>query len=650
MDKLISGLASALEDWAAQCQPVTINEAITIGGLDRSNSSRALDSMFFVDGIDHVSASEAESVDFTSFERLNTGTLRNSLYPEIFLRHSGFERYRLHLKLTGRFALKVEMAKSGQPVTVLTEKILTPTEVERNEHGARTPYEVDIDINLHREIPKNARVFWQVTALEDDAVLHNGEWRALAAKATQGRMLVVLRTFGRTADILALLEAAQEQAGVDSGYARMLRNTFFMVLDTTTGVEAADYDMLKQMDRLNSFVFCGPNMGGGGNMSQALLALEGAVEKSGVEVGELLLLDDDLLISLESLRRHWASTLMRTDGVIFTLPVLMKSQPRKMWEDGAFWGRFLGRNILSDRNAIAPRLLRHNLVFNGFDHLDDMARAHYPEYCTFIFLSLPYEGFRKLGYPAAFFLRGDDIEYSLRNRAAGGRTMSNPNLMAWHEPAHSYAQEYMSIAHGMMINMAYGQDKVDDFLAFFQQRALAHLSVGDANGLKLYSDVLSDVLSCDVFLASGFTDHYVNKLKAFKAFDAQFEYIPDEVLDAFSQGAEQAGQVAGRYGFLYMPVEGRANLERVILENPHTDTHRVYQPGDTQNLIRVNRAASDLFGLMDRLAREFDTVRTHYADRLKATSQSAFWVEEVALSPSPEVLHLPIVTRTKASA
>lgn len=477
--------------------------------------------------------------------------------------------------------------------------------------------------------------------------MHNGAWRARTPKTVQGRMMVVLRTFGRTADILALLEAAQKQASTDNGYARMLRNTFFLILDTSLGVEAADYQLLNRMENLNSFVFRGPNMGGGGNMSQALLALEGAVEEASVDIGELLLLDDDLLISLETLRRHWAATLCRTDNTIFTLPVLMKSEPRKMWEDGAFWGRFLGRDNLADRNVIAPRLLRHNWIFEGFNHLDEMARPHYPEYCTFIFLSLPYKRFLELGYPAAFFLRGDDIEYSLRNRAAGGRTMSNPNMVAWHEPAHSYAQEYMSIAHGMMINMAYGQEKVDDFLDFFQHRALAHLSVGDACGLELYGEVLRDVLSCDVLLERGFSDHYVKKLKSFKDFDALFESIPEEVLNDFCEGAERTKQVSARYGFLYMPVDGRANLERVVLENPHTETYRAYCPRDTDNLMRVNRAASDLFTQIDRLAKEFDKVRAHYVSRLKVTSQREFWHEEIAQSTNLEPVQLPLVTQVR---
>ncbi|MBI6628301.1 glycosyltransferase family 2 protein [Pontibaca salina] len=649
MKNLIPELARALADWAAQCRSVSRNEPLTIGGLDRSNSSRALDSMFFVDGIEHISPSGTGPVEFTCFEKLNTGTLRNSFYPEVFLRHSGFEHYRLHLELTGSFALKIKIATPGQPVSTLLEKVLSPKGTDTATGDGTARYGIDIDIDLRRDVPKNARLFWSVTALEDGAMLHNGAWRALAPKSVPGRMLVVLRTFGRTADILAMLESAQRQAATDNGYARMLRNTFFMILDTSTGIEAADYDTLKHLNSLNSFVFRGPNMGGGGNMSQALLALSGAVKASGVDVGELLLLDDDLLISLESLRRHWAGTLMRTDSTIFTLPVFMKSQPRKMWEDGAFWGRFLGRENLPERNAIAPRLLRHNLEFNGFDHLDDMAGAHYPEYCTFIFLSLPYSRFRELGYPAAFFLRGDDIEYSLRNRAEGGRTMSNPNLAVWHEPAHSYAQEYMSIAHGMMINMAYGQEKVDDFLAFFQQRALAHLSVGDACGLELYGSVLRDVLGCNVFLEPGFSDHYLTKLQAFKAFDGLFECIPDEVLNTISQGAAHNGQVVGRFGFLYMPTEGHPDLERVILENPHAETHRVYRPADPQNLIRVNRAASELFCLVDRLAQEFDSVRAHYAARLKATSQQEFWLQEMALSssPGPKVLHLPLTSQKK---
>lgn len=650
MDRLTSELAKALESWASQCEPISQGEPLTISGMDRSNTSHTLDSLFFVQDLDHISGGNEGPVEFTSFEQLNTGTFCNSFFPEIFQRHTGFEEYRLRLKVAGSFALDVSCAATGRPALSLAEQILSPARPPVVSEEAQEPYEVTLDVPLKLGVPKNSRLFWNLTALEDGARLYNADWQAFAPADASGRMMVVLRTFGRTADILGLLRSAQETAKSDDGYARMLRNTFFLVLDTSTGVGAADYQVLEQFDHLNSFVFQGPNLGGGGNMSQALLALEGAVEKSGVDVGELLLLDDDLYLSLESLRRHWASTIFRTDNTLFTLPVFMKSEPRKLWEDGAFWGRFLGRDTLSDRDTIAPRLLRHNFVFEGFNHLDEMARAHYPEYCTFIFLSLPYNRFRELGYPVAFFLRGDDIEYSLRNRATGGRTLSNPNLSAWHEPAHSYAQEYMSIAHGMIINMAYGEKTVNNFLAFFQERAVAHLSVADALGLELYAEVLRDLLDRKVFLEAGFAAHYVKKLGFFKTFDAQYEYIPDDVLNAFGGRAERTEKATARYGFLYMPVEGRANLGRVILENPHSESYRVYLPHDAQNRVRVTRAAADLFRQIDRLEQDFEQVHAHYTMKLKTTSQKEFWDAELSQAGAISVLHQPAPGLKRVSA
>jgi GT2 family glycosyltransferase len=632
-------LAKSLKNWAVQCQPINQGDALTIAGLDRSNKSRALESLFFTDDQGLISGSGEGPIDFTSFERLNTGTFQNSFYPEIFRRHTSYERFRLRLEVTGSFALEMSSATQGQPVTTLEEQVFSRTGALADEEEAEETYEIKVDVPMNLGVPKNARLFWNLTALEDGARLHRGEWEALAPKNALGRMVVLLRTFGRTADILALLQSVQETASSDSSYARMLRNTFFLILDTSTGVEATDYGSMEQYGHINSFVFRGPNLGGGGNMSQALMVLEDAVEKTGVDVGELLLLDDDLHLSLESLRRHWASTIFRSDSTMFTLPVFMKTQPKRIWEDGAFWGRFTGSKTSAGRDSIAPRLLRHNLVFEGYNHLDEMSRAHYPEYCTFIFLSLPYSRFRELGYPVAFFLRGDDIEYSLRNHKAGGRTMSNPNLSAWHEPAHSYAQEYMSIAHGMIINMAYGEETADNFLSFFQERAVAHLSVADPLGLTLYAEVLKDLLECKVFLELGFAEHYVKKLKFFKAFDAHYEYIPDDVLNEFSVRAEGAAKTAARHGFLYMPLEGRRDLGWVILENPHNESHWAYLPHDADNRVRVTRAAADLFSQIDRLERDFEKISTHYRSRLEATSQREFWDKELSDGTETETLH-----------
>jgi len=360
--------------------------------------------------------------------------------------------------------------------------------------------------------------------------------------------------------------------------------------------------------------------------------IEDAVGRSGVSIDEMLLLDDDLSISMETLYRHWASVLFRTDNTLFTLPVFTKSEPRRMWEDGAFWGRFLDADCQPDRKSIAPRLIRHNYQFEGYKHLDELAVPNYPEYCTFIFLSLPYTQFKKLGFPLAFFLRGDDIEYSLRHNRSGGKIMSNPNLTAWHEPAHSYGQEYMSISHGIIINMAYGQDKADDFVSFFQKRALAHTSVSDARGIELYTEVLRDLNSRDVFLEHNFKDHYVQKLGFFKKFDAEYEHLPAEVQRDVIAKAEKRGQPIVRSGFLYMPVAAQSEIAQVMLENPHTETVRLYRTKDKENLTALTKALSAFYAALAQFDAEYDAIKAHYGERVERSTGRTFWLDEMELS------------------
>lgn len=359
------------------------------------------------------------------------------------------------------------------------------------------------------------------------------------------------------------------------------------------------------------------------------LMVQGCKEAD-VRPDELLLLDDDLSISLETLYRHWSATLFRSDNTVFTLPVFMKSEPRRMWEDGAFWGRFLGASPSSTRTHLAPRLLRHNLTFRGLDNLDKLAVRNYPEDCTFIFFGLSWALFEKLGYPLAIFLRGDDIEYSLRVRSmTGAQIMSNPNLAAWHEPAHSYGQEYMSIAHGMLINMAYGPEAPDALLRFFHMQALRHLSLNDVAGLTLYAEILRDFMAENIFLENGFAGHYVNRLKYFKTFETEFESIPTEIVENLRQAHSGGASQLAEHPFLYMGVEARDNIGTVLLFNPHTKTYRTYRHDDVAVMEAAATKAAELFALIADFGTNYSRFHAHYLDKIAACRKEEFWDSEL---------------------
>ena len=614
----VEKLQTSLQRWAGQTVPLKYGDSFRLHGLDQSNTVVGLDDLFFVVQDDHFRPRAEAGMQLLNQELINTGTLRNSFFPQILMAHGQDLDLTLNFVFQGRFQVTIYQSRLDQDAVPLIEKILTSDEIAA----------VDVPIGGLNTLPRGARLFWVARALSDTCVLIDATWQARAPVATEGRMVVAIRTFGRAAEVQRLLARLHDQA-ITSDYGQILKNTFFLIYDAVSEGAAPPYGQLGQGNPLNLFVLSGPNMGGGGNLSLELLALQKAVAGAGIVVNEVVVVDDDVSLSLESLARHWAATLFRADQAFHTLPIFLKSEPRLMWEDGGFWGRYTRESPGGQRRVVAPRLLRHAKVFQGSDHLGDMARLHHPEYSAFIFLSMPFARLADLGLPCAMFLRGDDIEYSLRNVAAGGVTVSNPNLAAWHEPTHSYAQEYMSIAHGVIINMAYGQRKPDDLATFFHRRAAVHLSLSDVAGLTVYAEALADLVACDHLLQPDFVGHYLSIIARFKSFDAAFSVIADELVASLAESSAREGKATVEAPFLYMdPYAGTDPLEHVVLVNPHTDRRCVYAPFETDRLAALSTVAARLYDSLNVFIQQFDTLRAQYRQKIVTSSDPAFWLAE----------------------
>ncbi len=624
----VEKLQAALQRWAGQTVPLNCGDSFRLHGIDQSNTVVGLDDLFFVVQDDHFRPKDEVGMQLLNQEFINTGTLRNSFFPQILMAHAENLDLTLKFLFQGRFQVTVYQSRVDHDPVALIEKILSSDEMVA----------VNVPIGAISALPRGVRLFWVARALSDACVLLDATWQAQAPIATEGRMAVVIRTFGRAAEVQRLLASFSDQS-LTGDYGQMLKNTFFIVYDALDPNKTPSYSPPAQDHALNLFVLSGPNMGGAGNLSLELLALQQAVAGAGITVNELVVADDDVLLSLESLARHWATTLFRKDQAFYTCPIFLKSEPRMMWEDGGLWGRYTQENPSGQRRAVAPRLLRHAKIFHGSDHLDEMARLHHPEYSAFIFLSLPFDRLSQLGLPCAMFLRGDDIEYSLRNIAAGGVTVSNPNLAAWHEPAHSYAQEYMSIAHGVIINMAYGQRKPDDLARFFHRRAAAHLSLSDVAGLTVYAEALADLVACDRLLQPNFAPHYLSVIARFKSFDVAFSVMADELVASLTASSAREGKVTVTAPFLYMDAySGTDPLDHVVLTNSHTDRRCIYDPFEPDRLAALSSVAARLYASLSLFIQNFDTLRAHYRQKIAASADPAFWLAE-AEGKSFEVLH-----------
>lgn len=543
---------------------------------------------------------------------VGSGTFRNSFYVEPWAQLTSARDLQLVIDFVGALRVRVTRASRGRPSETLHEINL--------QSASRT--QQVLALGSPGDSPEASRIFWHVEALDTGAQLFDIAYCASTPPRPDCRLAVLMRTFGRTSDIKALLRRFLDAAAEEPFYAQMLDHMHFWVLDTTAGSETAYGE--EWLSDLNIDVVFGPNLGGGGNAGHLIKLFEDACDKSKAPPTEVLILDDDLSLSMESLARYFMFVAYRAQEYLTSLPVLMKSRPTVVWEDGGFWGRlnFHEAGDFSRKRNMFPALLKHGVSLDGFDQLDSFSPLNTCEYSTFIFFGLSLKSLRKIGFPAAFFLRGDDIEMSLRAQEAGLTMITNPNLAAWHEPAHSYGQEYMAILHGIIINLSYGEHGADFYARFFEERMHEHASIDDAVGLYLYRDILTELLDPDSkVLTKQFQHHYLAKLKALGA--AKMTRLPDADRETLERKAREEKTLI--VPFVYPGYQGQLRRFRnVVLVNHSLRSYREVPPMAMADKVAV---MGEYLALLSRLQQEFKAVCERWQKRLKDSASPAFWTQ-----------------------
>jgi|GEM_PF-1899639 len=553
---------------------------------------------------------EIDGLHLDAGEWLGTGSFRNSFFLEPVSQLTNIRDINISIKYEGALRLKLMCAVFGKPLQILKEIQLV----------SHKPTIYTCPIGSPTDLPEASRIFFHIDALAGGAVVSDLCFCTTTPPQANCRLAVLLRTFGRTLDIKALLKRFVDAGLAEAYYGTILDSIDFWVLDTTTGVEG-EYDKTWQ-ENLNLRVLIGPNLGGGGNAGHLLRLFEDACRQAHTPPTELLILDDDLSISMESIARYFMFCAYRTQDVICSLPILMKSKPTTVWEDGGFWGRlnFHEDGDFGKKRNLFPNLLKHGLNLDGFENLDRFNALNICEYSTFIFYGMPMKIFSKIGYPASFFLRGDDIELSLRAQEQGVTMITNPNLAAWHEPAHSYGQEYMAILHGCIINFTYSEQGADYYCRYFEERFLEHSSINDVTGMSLYLAILTELVAPDSpVLSPHFQDHYLVKLKELGS--VKMQRIPNADRERFEQEARANDTLL--VPFVYPGYHKKSNKFKNIVVINHS--MKAYRNLPACTISEKATIGMKYMELLMQLEQGFDQVRGRWRERLKGASSDTYW-------------------------
>lgn len=543
-------------------------------------------------------------------EWISTGTLRNSLYLEPLSQLTQVRDLSLLVDYEGPSTVRILSARLGKKPKVFREVFL-------NAHQRTQQL---IEIGAPAELPENCRLYWTIEALENDVRIHDVSYVTQTPPRADCRLLVLLRTFQRTADVKGILRRFAAAGREDAFYDAVLDHVDFFLLDTTPGSESA-YEEPWRHD-LNLEIAFSTNLGGGGNAAHMLALFDENSADPAAAATELLILDDDLTISAESLARYLMFCAYRNQDLICSAPVLMKSRPTVVWEDGGFWGRLNfheGGGFDMLRNLF-PNLLKHGQQVDSFDGLDTFCPLNPCEYSTFIFFGLPTSAFKRLGFPASFFLRGDDIEYSLRAQALDIPLFTNPNITVWHEPSHSYGQEYMAILHGIIINLTHSTQPAEFYRRFFEERFYEHASIEDEVGIHLYECVLRELVNLESkVLSHNFETHYIEKLKEFSSI--KMVRIQENERVNFEKQAKERNVII--VPFVYPGYQKDASqFKSVVVFNHATRSYREVPkiaPGKKTSLLK------DCFALLHEFEMRFEELRVFWQQRLEIAGQKDYW-------------------------
>ncbi len=163
------------------------------------------------------------------------------------------------------------------------------------------------------------------------------------------------------------------------------------------------------------------NSGGAGGFSRGMLA---AVEAGATHV---ILMDDDVVVEPESLRRTAALFAYARDEFLISGGMLDAMAPLRLTECG---GGFRSHGLRT-RSVVGP------LDLSRPANLTPVFSAPLADYAAFWLCGVPTTLIQRHGACLPIFIRGDDVEFGVRMKTLGAPTQTFPGVAVWHDPFYS---------------------------------------------------------------------------------------------------------------------------------------------------------------------------------------------------------------------
>lgn len=334
-------------------------------------------------------------------EELSLDTYFNCFSIGKYLKYTSLNSLNLCFQFQGSMKLNIYALDSH------SSRRISETELSSEEKTWRSQ---PIDLSSLNHSPE--LLLYCIISAESDCIISSVEWRGNYQTSSEIHLGLCICTYKRE-------EYLYRNVSRLSALFPLLNNVDVLIADNGHSVER------KKINDPHIHLFDNPNKGGSGGFARCMLE----AERDG-SYTHLLLMDDDIILEpetvyrtdlfLKGLRQEYRNLCL--SGSMFTF-----EKPCVMVESGSFWN---GKTNPRKENLDVS--VRKNLVSAGTTE-----EINYGAWWYFVF---PMSFVKNQGLPMPFFIRGDDIEFSLRNHA---RIITMNGICVWHESFDKKTSDYM---------------------------------------------------------------------------------------------------------------------------------------------------------------------------------------------------------------
>ena len=477
---------------------------------------------------------------------VNFATYMNGVPVNKWQRYTDFTNLSLHLYIQGKYTV------------TLTGYALEPLQPVRTVFHEET-YETagDEEIILAYPTTKYAFVAFEIAALSDCVIL--GGYYSSDYEESQIRdinLAIATTTFHKEDYITRNVNNIRSE--LLEGEDEIKDHLFVNVIDNGRTLQKED------IESPHIRLFFNDNVGGSGGFSRGMLE---SVHME-PEITHVLLMDDDVLILTESIRRTY--TLLRLTNEKYEKAFISGT----MLEMDAMWVMHEDLGLVKDDKSF----MHAKPIYNA-TRLNDIMEAnreipyHKNMYAGWWYCCIPTSTIKEKGYALPLFIRGDDVEYGIRCHPL---FMTMTGIGIWHmgfAGKYSAATNFYQEFRNMMIikDATQAIPNVDVFGRWRQECLRAALGF-DYDGWELLLLAMEDYMKGPSFIAQ---DHGTELLQRNKQFAEKLEEMsgedaekfPSTYMDEIWQGGRELPRIKSY--LYYLTVNGqRFWPEKLLTDAP----------------------------------------------------------------------------------